>query len=159
MSTDQSNKKYEWQAWPPDTLEGMPPKRRRLAVWGMWWFFLLGALLASALDALEIPQPWRTLLALTASAAVFGPLIRGVVRESSKLRAEGIVLPSFPITRKTLISMTVITAVLWIAFVFLVAIGRHTFPLLPILGTIWLAYQFCRQRSERQRTERPAGLK
>jgi hypothetical protein len=30
-------------------------------------------------------------------------------------------------TRKTLISMTAITGVLWIAFVFLVAIGRHTF--------------------------------
>ena len=138
--------KYEWQSWPSDSLEGMPPKRRRLVVWGLWWFLLLGALLGSALDAANVPQPWRTLLAVAGLAAVFGPLIRGAAIETRKLRAEGIVLPAYPVNRKTLISTAVITAILWIAFAFLVATGRSTFPLLPIVGTMWLGYQLLRLR-------------
>ncbi|WP_458779949.1 hypothetical protein [Arthrobacter sp. D3-16] len=146
-----NDNKYEWQSWPPDSLDGMPPRRRQLVVWGMWWFFLLGAVLGSALDALNVPQPWRTVLALVGLAAVFGPLIRRVVLESHRLRDEGIVLPSFPVTRKTLISLAAITAILWIAFAVLVATGRPTFPLLPILGTIWLTYQLLRLRSKTAR--------
>jgi hypothetical protein len=68
--------------------------------------------------------------------------------ETRKLRAEGIVLPSYPVTRKSLISFAVITAILWVVFAFLVAAGRPTFPLLPIVGTIWLAYQLLRLRSQ-----------
>lgn len=142
--------KYAWQSWPPDSLEGMPPKRRRLAVWGLWWFLLLGVLLGSVLDSANVPQPWRTLLAVAALAVVFGPLIRGAVLETRKLRAEGIDLPSYPVTRKTLISMAVITAVLWVGFAYVVSIGRPVFPLLPIVGTLWLAYQLLRMRSERR---------
>ncbi|KIS28928.1 hypothetical protein TV39_02055 [Arthrobacter sp. SPG23] len=67
--------------------------------------------------------------------------------ETRKLRAEGIILPSYPVTRKSLISIAVITAILWVVFAFLVATGRPTFPLLPIVGTIWLAYQLLRLRS------------
>jgi len=143
-----NGKKYEWQSWPSDSLEGMPPKRRRLVVWGLWWFLFLGVLLGSVLDAANVPQPWRTLLAIAGIAALFGPLIRGAMVETRKLRAEGIVLPSYPVTRKSLISLAVITAILWVVFAFLVAAGRPTFPLLPIVGTIWLAYQLLRLRSQ-----------
>lgn len=142
----QNGNKYEWQSWPSDSLEGMPPKRRRLVVWGLWWFLFLGVLLGSVLDAANVPQPWRTLLAIAGIAALFGPLIRGAMIETRKLRAEGIVLPSHPVTRKSLISIAVITAILWVVFAVLVATGRPTFPLLPIVGTIWLAYQLLRRR-------------
>lgn len=145
--TGKNSKKYEWQSWPSDSLEGMPPKRRRLVVWGLWWFLFLGVLLGSVLEAANVPQPWRTLLAIAGIAALFGPLIRGAMIETRKLRAEGIVLPSYPVTRKSLISIGVITAILWVVFAFLVAMGRPTFPLLPIAGTIWLAYQLLRLRS------------
>lgn len=142
-----SGNKYDWQSWPADSLEGMPPKRRRLVVWGLWWFLVLGVLLGSVLDAANVPQPWRTLLATAGLAALFGPLIRGAMIEARQLRAEGIVLPSYPVTRKSLISIAVITAVLWVVFAFLVATGRPTFPLLPIVGTIWLVYQLLRLRA------------
>ncbi|MBT2550859.1 hypothetical protein [Arthrobacter sp. ISL-65] len=33
--------KYEWQSWPPDSLDGMPPKRRLLADWAIFWLILL----------------------------------------------------------------------------------------------------------------------
>jgi len=145
--TGKNSKKYEWQSWPSDSLEGMSPKRRRLVVWGLWWFLFLGVLLGSVLEAANVPQPWRTLLAIAGIAALFGPLIRGAMIETRKLRAEGIVLPSYPVTRKSLISIAVITAILWVVFAFLVAMGRPTFPLLPIAGTIWLAYQLLRLRS------------
>jgi hypothetical protein len=139
--------KYDWQSRPSDSLEGMPPKRRRLVAWGLWWFFLLGTLISSALDAANVSQPWRTLLAVAALAAVFGPLIRGAMIETRNLRTEGIVLPSYPVTRRTLISTAAITAVLWGVFALLIAGGRPTFPLLPIIGTIWVAYQWLRLRS------------
>lgn len=144
---DQNSYKYEWQSRPSDSLDGMPPKRRRLVVWGLWWFFLVGVLLGAALDAANVPEPCRTLLAVAALVAVFAPLIRGAVLETRELRAEGIVLPSHPVTRKSLISTAVITGILWILFVFLVVNGRLTFPLLPVMATIWLAYQWLRRRS------------
>ena len=149
--------KYEWQSWPSDSLEGMPPKRRRLVVWGLWWFLLLGVLLGSALDAANIPQPWRTLLAVAGLAAVFGPLTRGAVIETRQLRAEGIDLPSYPVTRKTLIFTAAITAILWIIFAFLVANDRPTFPLLPIVGTVWLGYQWLRLRHLKAPVQRGDG--
>jgi hypothetical protein len=49
-------------------------------------------------------------------AAVFFPLIRAAVVETHQLRTEGIELPSYPVTRKSLISAAVITVVLWIIF-------------------------------------------
>jgi hypothetical protein len=139
--------KYDWQSWPADSLEGMPPKRRRLVVWGLWWFLFLGVLLGSVLDAAKVPQPWRTLLVIAGIAALFGPLIRGAMIETRQLRAEGIVMPPYPITRKSLISVAVITTILWVVFAFLFATSRPTFPLLPIVGTVWLAYQLLRLRS------------
>lgn len=139
--------KYEWQSWPPDSLEGMPPKRRRLAGWALaFWFFLLAGLLGSAFEAAGVPQPWRALLVAAVLAAVFIPLIRAAVLETRQLRAEGIELPSYPVTRKSLISAAVITGVLWIIFGIAISTGQLVFPLLPIAGTAWLAFQVHRWR-------------
>lgn len=106
--------KYEWQSWPPDSLDGMPPKRRRLAGWAVFWLLLLGSLLGSVFEAVGVVQPWRSLFVLAVLAAVVVPLIRAAVLETHQLRAEGIEMPSYPVTRKSLISAAVITAVLWI---------------------------------------------
>lgn len=144
-----SGNQYEWQSWPPDSLEGMPPKRRRLAGWAMFWVIILGSLLGSALEAFGVPDPWRSLLVAAGMAAVFVPLIRAAALEARQLRAEGIELPSYPVTRKSLITLTIITGVLWIAFAVLVFSGRPVFPLVPIAGTAWLVFQGRRWRNRR----------
>ncbi|MBT2521857.1 hypothetical protein [Arthrobacter sp. ISL-28] len=133
--------KYEWQSWPPDSLEGMPPKRRRLVGWTVvFWFILLGGLLGPAAEAAGIAQPWRSLLVAAVLAAVFVPLIRGAVLETRQLRAEGIELPGYPATRKTVITNALLAGVLWTLFAVTAAIDMPVFPLLPIAATIWLVY-------------------
>ena len=103
--------KYEWQSWPPDSLEGMPLKRRRLVGWTVvFWFILLGGLPGPALEGAGVVQPWRSLLGAGGLAAVCVPLIRGGVLETRQLRADGVDLPGCPATRKTVITNAVITA-------------------------------------------------
>jgi hypothetical protein len=126
-----------------------------LAGWALFWFLILGSLLGSALEAVGIPDPWRSLLVVGAVAAVFIPLIRAAVLEARGLRAEGIDLPSYPVTRKSLISVAVITGVLWIVFGVLVFIGKPVFPLVPIAGTAWLAFQAHRRRTRLRRSDPP----
>ncbi len=142
--------KYEWQSWPPDSLDGMPPKRRRLAGWAVFWLLLLGSLLGSVFEAVGVVQPWRSLFVLAVLAAVVVPLIRAAVLETRQLRAEGIEMPSYPVTRKSLISAAVITAVLWIINGVAVAMNQDqfVFPLLPIAATAWLAFQVHRWNSK-----------
>lgn len=109
----QGRQKYEWQSWPPDSLEGMTPKRRRLARWVVvFWFLVLGGHLDSAFEAVGVPQPRRALLVTAVLAAVLVPLIRAAVLEARQLGAEGIELPLYVITRKSLIFVAVITGVL-----------------------------------------------
>ena len=155
-----SDNRYEWQSWPPDSLEGMPPKRRRLAGWAIFWFIILGSLLGSILEAIGVPEPWRAVLVAAVLAAVFVPLIRAATLETRQLRAEGIELPSYPITRKSLISVAVITGVLWIAFAVVATSGRPVFPLVPIAGTAWLIFQGWRwkQRSDLSQGSNPPKL-
>ncbi|MDR6557755.1 hypothetical protein J2809_002115 [Arthrobacter pascens] len=142
--------KYGWQSWPPDSLDGMPPKRRRLAGWAVFWLLLLGSLLGSVFEAVGVVQPWRSLFVLAVLAAVVVPLIRAAVLETRQLRAEGIEMPSYPVTRKSLISAAVITAVLWIINGVAVAMNQDqfVFPLLPIAATAWLAFQVHRWNSK-----------
>ncbi|GAA2851842.1 hypothetical protein GCM10010523_10590 [Paenarthrobacter ilicis] len=142
-----SNDKYEWQAWPADSLEGMPPKRRRLVVWGLWLFMLLSIVLSSVLEAADVPEPGRSLVVLVGVAAFFGPLLRGAIMETRQLRTEGIILPAISVTRKVLVSAAVMTTVLWIFFVILGAIGRPMNPVVPLVGTLWLAFQLLQRRS------------
>lgn len=108
----------------------------------MFWFFLLGGLLGIAAEAAGIAQPWRALLVLAVLAAVFLPLVQAAVVETRQLRAEGIELPSYPVTRKSLISAAVITGALWVIYGVAVVMNQDqfVFPLLPIAGTIWLAF-------------------
>ncbi|MBT2556007.1 hypothetical protein [Arthrobacter sp. ISL-5] len=96
-----------------------------------FWYFLLGAVLGSVFEAAGIVQPWRSLLAIAVLAAVFVSLIRGGVLEARQLRGEGNELPSYPVTRKSLISAAVITCVLWVIYGVAVSIGEPVFPLLP----------------------------
>lgn len=146
MGAGKSDNRYEWQSWPPDSLEGMPPKRRRLAGWAIFWFIILGSLLGSALEAFGVPEPWRSTLIAAVLAAMFVPLIRAAASEARQLRAEGIELPSYPVTRKSLISMGVLTGVLWIAFAVVAFSGRPVFPLVAIAATAWLVFQIQRWR-------------
>jgi hypothetical protein len=139
--------KYEWQSWPPDSLEGMPPKRRRLVGWTVvFWFLLLGGLRPAA-EAVGVGQPWRSLLVVGVLAAVFVPLIRGAVLESRQLRAEGINLPGYPANRKTVTTNAGITGMLWVVYAVLAIYGMPMIPLLPVAATIWLAYLIWRWRA------------
>jgi len=139
--------KYEWQSWPADSLEGMPPKHRRLVVWGLLWVMLLNFVMRTVLDALGIPEPWASLVLLAVLAAVFIPLIRGSASETRSLRAEGIDLPAFAVTRKAVIYLAITTCVLWFAFAVLTVAGAFAFPLVPIALTIMLVVQARQWRS------------
>ncbi|WP_230010933.1 hypothetical protein [Microbacterium sp. Bi128] len=132
---------YEWQSWPSDSLEGMPPKRRRLVVWGLLWLFLLSGVLQGVLSAVGIPEPWRSVVFAAALAAVFVPLIRGAAAETRALRAEGVDMPAVVMTRKALVVLSVITGGLWIVFAVLAFLGESASPLVPIAWTIVLAFQ------------------
>jgi hypothetical protein len=120
--------KYEWQSWPADSLEGMPPKHRRLVVWGLLWVMLLNFVMRTVLDALV-------------------PMIRGSASETRSLRAEGIDLPAFAVTRKAVIYLAITTCVLWFAFAVLTVAGAFAFPLVPIALTIMLVVQARQWRS------------
>jgi hypothetical protein len=139
--------KYAWQSWPADSLEGMPPKRRRLAVWVLWWLIILSVVPEIVLDALRVPQPWRSFAYAAVVVAIFAPLIRGAVDETRTLRAEGVHVPTYTVTRKTLISFSVLTCVLWIAFVVVAFFGKSYVPLAPIACTIWLVVMVRRWRT------------
>ena len=139
-------KRYEWQSWPSDSLEGMPPKRRRLVVWGLLWLFL-SSLLDSILEALGVPELWRPVLLAAALAAVFVPLVRGAIAETRALRAEGVDMPAFVITRKAVIVLAVFTGALWVVFAALTFFGAFAFPLVPIAWPLVLAFQARQWRS------------
>jgi hypothetical protein len=139
--------KYEWQSWPADSLDGMPPKHRRLVVWGLLWVMLLNFVMRTVLDALGIPEPLSSLVFAAVLAAVFIPLVRGSVSETRVLRAEGIDLPAFAVTRKAITNLAIVTGLLWFAFAALTFAGEPAFPLVPIAMTIMLAIQARQWRS------------
>lgn len=139
--------RFEWQSWPPDSLEGMPPKRRRLAVWALFWFILLGSVVGYGLEGLGVAEPWRSLLVAAVMAAIFAPLIRGVVLEARQLRAEGVDLPSIQVTRKVLIVTAALTAVTWIVYTVGAINGEPGSLVLPIGCTIWLVFLVRRWRT------------
>jgi hypothetical protein len=143
MTSDNGDggQKYEWQSWPSDSLEGMPPKRRRLVVWGLLWLMVLNFVLRLALDAVGIPEPWLSLIFAAVLAAVFVPLVRGAITETRALRAEGVDMPAFVMTRKALTVLSIITGVLWVVFAILAFLGELVFPLVPVAWTVLLAFQ------------------
>lgn len=145
-SVNEGNK-YEWQSWPADSLEGMPPKHRRLVVWGLLWVMILNFVLRIVLDALSMPEPWSSLVLAAVLAAVFIPLIRESASETRALRDEGIDLPAFAVTRKAVIGVATITGLMWFAFTLLAIAGELTFPLVPIALTILLVVEARQWRS------------
>ncbi|MET1156397.1 hypothetical protein [Arthrobacter sp.] len=68
------------------------------------------------------------------------PLIRVSASETRALRAEGIDLPAFAVTREAVISGAIITGLLWFAFACLAFSGQLTFPLVPIVLTVMLVF-------------------
>jgi hypothetical protein len=145
--TSGDGKRYEWQSWPSDSLEGMPPKRRRLVVWVLWWLIILSVVPEIVLDALRVPQPWRSFAYTAVVVAIFAPLIRGAVDETRALRAEGVDVPTYTVTRKTLISFSVLTCVLWIVFAIVAFLGKSYNPLAPMACTVWLVIMVRRWRT------------
>ncbi|MFJ5696618.1 hypothetical protein [Arthrobacter sp. NPDC093139] len=139
--------KYEWQSWPPDSLEGMPPKRRRLAGWALFWFILLGSVVGYGLEGLGVAEPWRSLLVAAVMAAIFVPLIRAAVLEARQLRAEGADLPSIQVTRKVLIVTGALAAVTWIVYAVGAINGEPGSLVLPIACTVWLVFLVRRWRT------------
>jgi MFS family permease len=147
----ESSNKYDWQSWPPDSLDGMPPKRRRLVGWGLLWFLILGSVVGGTLGALGLSEPWRSLVSAIVLVAVFVPLIRSAVQEDRSLRREGIELPSIPVSRKSLITNSALAIVLWIVYAFWIWMSKvPVFPLLPVACTAWVAFEFSlwRRRTE-----------
>jgi hypothetical protein len=125
----------------------MPPKRRRLVVWALLWLMGLNIVLRIALDAVGIPEPWLSLVFAAVLAAVFVPLVRGAITETRALRAEGVDMPAFVMTRKALTVLSIITGVLWVVFAVLAFLGESVFPLVPIAWTVFLAFQARQWRS------------
>jgi hypothetical protein len=99
----------------------------------------LSGVLQVALDAAEILPPWRSFAYAVVVVSIFVPLIRGAVSETRALRTEGVDVPTYTVTRKTLISFSVLTCVLWVVFAILAFFGESYTPLAPIACTIWLA--------------------
>ncbi|MEZ2388342.1 hypothetical protein AB6813_02120 [bacterium RCC_150] len=141
--------KYDWQSCPPDSLDGMPPKRRRLVVWGMLWFYVLGAIVAGVVHFLGVPEPWQTLLVAIVIAVVFWRLVKGAAVEERQLRAEGIELPEIFTTRKSLLLNGALILTLWVAYG-VAAWMTHALvvPLLPVVGTMLVIYQYTRWRNQ-----------
>mgnify|MGYP000385927106 CR=1 FL=1 len=149
MTSDNGDggQKYEWQSWPSDSLEGMPPKRRRLVVWALLWLMVLNFVLRLALEAVGMPEPWLSLVFAAILGAVFVPLFRGAITETRALRAEGVDMPAFVMTRKALTFLTIITGVLWVVFAALAFLGEFAFPLVTTAWTVFLALQARQWRS------------
>lgn len=68
--------------------------------------------------------------------------------ETRQLRAEGVDLRTFAVTRRSLIAFTVFTAALWILAAVLSVAGEPALPLLPILCSVWLAVQIRSHRAQ-----------
>jgi hypothetical protein len=54
MGPGNDGNKYEWQDWPAESLERMPPTRGRLLGWTVLGFLLLGSLLGSLFEAVVL---------------------------------------------------------------------------------------------------------
>lgn len=135
--------KYQWQSWPADSLDGMPPRRRRLVVWGLLWLFFLISVVGGVLHAIGLSEPGRSLVIAGVLAAVFVPLIRAAVREDRALRSEGIDLPFYRVNRKSLINISAVAVVLWIIHAVWVWTSKElVIPLLPVACTIWVVIGF-----------------
>jgi hypothetical protein len=71
--------------WPADSLEGMPPKKRRFIVWWLVFSCLLYPVVAFPLKLLGVPWFVAVLLAFLIFFVVAIPVIRAARREHREL--------------------------------------------------------------------------
>jgi hypothetical protein len=134
--------------WPADSLEGMPPKRKRLIVWGLLGYFLL-QFIAIGLRAAGLPRVVTMLVVVAAVAAIFIPLGRAAWLELQQQRAEGLEPPPKPVTKRSLIVLAVFNVIFWAGTVwYMVAYRELLIPVVPIWLTVVTVIQFRRWRAQ-----------
>ncbi len=82
---DNEQRKKDSRQWPADSLEGMPPKKRRFIVWWLVFSILLYPVAAFPLELLGLPRFVAVLLAFLIFFVVAIPVIRGARRERREL--------------------------------------------------------------------------
>ena len=124
-----------------DHIQAKPlrPARRRLIIAAVIWLLLIRTGLLIGADALEIPDTVYNIASIGLLLAIFIPLSIAAMKELNNLRQRGEEpLPEVP-TRRSLIGFSAFMIAFWcFALWFVLANGNFVFPLLPILGTIWL---------------------
>lgn len=143
----------DWKSWPPDSLDGMPPKRRRLVAWALVWFFFVQSIAADVLLSIGLPLILTTLIGLVITLAVFGPLLHGARQETRQLRAQDEEPPARPVTGKSLVFLAAMTVLAWAGVVVFMALtGKPQVPVFQVLLTAWVMFHAYKWRTQ----DRPA---
>lgn len=82
---DNEHGKKGSRQWPADSLEGMPPRRRRFIVWWLVFSILLYPVVAFPLQLLGLPRFVAVLLAFLVFFVVAVPVIRAARSERREL--------------------------------------------------------------------------
>ncbi|MHA7191945.1 hypothetical protein ACX80N_16800 [Arthrobacter sp. MDT2-16] len=129
------------------------PARTRLIVAAVVWVVLIRTGLSFAMDALELTPIWRSTISTSLFLAIFIPLSLAAANELSEARKRGDAPPAPPPSRWAVISWAVFTALFWMLTIWAtVGTGEYLFPLLPVIGTIWLVVQVRRYRRAQEPT-------
>lgn len=137
-----------WRARPPDSLDGMPPKRRRLVGWALGWYILAIPGL-SLLRESPLPALVASLILAAVTAGVFIPLVVAERSETRRLRAAGLLPVPRPVTRRSLITLGCMAGVLWTAaIVVMVFRSELLVPLLPLAVTVYFGVEVKRWRRQ-----------
>jgi hypothetical protein len=115
------------------------PARRRLIIAAVIWLLLIRTVLLIGADTLEIPDVVYNIVGVGLLLAIFIPLSLAAMKELNDLRQRGEApLPKIP-TRRSLIGFGAFMIAFWcLALWVILSNDNFVFPLLPILGTIWL---------------------
>jgi hypothetical protein len=109
---------------------GEPPKRRRLVLWVVIWAFGIQPLLQLWLRVAGL-EAWALVLVLAAvTIAVFTPLVRAARTEFLHMRDQGLEPPVLPVTKKSVVAMALVAAMLWVGVVLYIAMMQE--PVLPV---------------------------
>jgi type VI protein secretion system component VasF len=146
----------EARRWSADSLEGMPPRKRRLIVWALFWLFPLGMITGWILRWIGLPPLAASLSFAALTAAIFIPLGRAACLELRQRRAEGLEPPPRPVTRKAFIIAVVLIILMWIGYGLLMASDpRPVFPFLPVLITGYVAFLGWCRHTQKQAGSQP----
>jgi hypothetical protein len=144
------------QRWPADSLEGMPPKKRRLIVWALLWFFPLETVAALILRWSGLSSFATSLGVTVLTAAIFIPLGRAACLELQQRRAEGLEPPPRPVSRKAFIIAVVLGVLMWVCYWLLMASDpRPILPIMPFLITGYVAFLGWRRHTQKQTGSQP----